>query len=566
MEQEALPKELLIPKKTFGNKAFSFIYMDGDARKIHIDGKEALQRIYFAVRDKHWLNVPQTIRNFYSSATGYTYHSRFCDGPIDFEAVISCRFYENRIEFEATGKANTSFLKNRIGFCLHIPETLKNTPCVVGHPDHTTTKGTLPLLISPHQPFKNISSLSWRQNGIQISLEFEGDIFEMEDQRNWTDASYKIYSTPLEKPFPVEMKTGETFRQKIILHFNPADRATQKGSPVSCKNNPENIPCPAIGIAHAANLSVPEEKMRMLPFDYYRIDFRFDRKEWKAKASTAIKAANEYGLKIYAALCFTENYEAEAGEFLTFWKEYTEKASLYAVLLLSSDTFVLGNEAIKSIVRILKNILNDVPIGAGTDANFAQLNRNRPDTASIDFLAYSIQPQEHASDPLSLTENIQGQNDTVATAFSFSAHKAIHIASLSLFRRFNANIDFLPKESILPAYTYGKSHFEAGWFLGALHELISSGASAITCIADIGENTPLFHMLKNIKQHVPDYFLTIGSPAPEKYSILAWLSGNKSYALFANHTEEAIETADDPVKTRLKPFEIKFTEIKCASK
>ena len=34
------------------------------------------------------------------------------------------------------------------------------------------------------------------------NVAFDGDIFEMEDQRNWTDASYKIYSTPLRLPFP----------------------------------------------------------------------------------------------------------------------------------------------------------------------------------------------------------------------------------------------------------------------------------------------------------------------------------------------------------------------------
>ena len=36
----------------------------------------------------------------------------------------------------------------------------------------------------------------------------EGDSFEMEDQRNWTDASFKVYGTPLKNLSPVEVKTG----------------------------------------------------------------------------------------------------------------------------------------------------------------------------------------------------------------------------------------------------------------------------------------------------------------------------------------------------------------------
>ena len=39
-------------------------------------------------------------------------------------------------------------------------------------------------------------------------IRFEGDLWEMEDQRNWTDASYKTYSTPLRLPYPVEIQRG----------------------------------------------------------------------------------------------------------------------------------------------------------------------------------------------------------------------------------------------------------------------------------------------------------------------------------------------------------------------
>ena len=37
----------------------------------------------------------------------------------------------------------------------------------------------------------------------------EGDTFEMEDQRNWTDASYKTYVRPLALPWPYTLRAGE---------------------------------------------------------------------------------------------------------------------------------------------------------------------------------------------------------------------------------------------------------------------------------------------------------------------------------------------------------------------
>ena len=36
----------------------------------------------------------------------------------------------------------------------------------------------------------------------------EGETFETEDQRNWSDASFKTYGTPLHLPFPVEVEEG----------------------------------------------------------------------------------------------------------------------------------------------------------------------------------------------------------------------------------------------------------------------------------------------------------------------------------------------------------------------
>jgi D-apionolactonase len=48
----------------------------------------------------------------------------------------------------------------------------------------------------------------------------------MEDQRNWTDASFKTYSTPLELPFPVEVAAGERIFQRVVLSIMTHETAT----------------------------------------------------------------------------------------------------------------------------------------------------------------------------------------------------------------------------------------------------------------------------------------------------------------------------------------------------
>jgi hypothetical protein len=107
------------------------------------------------------------------------------------------------------GEARSAFLRNRIGWCVLHPMSLAGLPVETETPDGSVT-GSYPVAIAPTQPFFDIRSISHPlASGGSVTIRFEGDLFEMEDQRNWTDASYKTYSTPLRIPYPVEIEAGQ---------------------------------------------------------------------------------------------------------------------------------------------------------------------------------------------------------------------------------------------------------------------------------------------------------------------------------------------------------------------
>ena len=57
---------------------------------------------------------------------------------------------------------------------------------------------SFPDLIEPWQPFKDMRAITHTAlAGVSAECRMEGDTFEMEDQRNWSDASYKTYVRPL---------------------------------------------------------------------------------------------------------------------------------------------------------------------------------------------------------------------------------------------------------------------------------------------------------------------------------------------------------------------------------
>ena len=77
---------------------------------------------------------------------------------------------------------------------------------------------SFPELIDPVQPFMDLRALTHAfAPGLAVTCRMEGDTFEMEDQRNWTDASYKTYVRPLALPWPYTLAAGERLRQRVAL-------------------------------------------------------------------------------------------------------------------------------------------------------------------------------------------------------------------------------------------------------------------------------------------------------------------------------------------------------------
>jgi len=152
---------------------------------------------------------------------------------------------------------------------------------------------------------KNIRSLSWTLEGeISAFLKFSGEVFEMEDQRNWTDASYKTYCTPLDLPFPVSMERGETMAQEVCLKVElPAITQRNKNSNLVIIPNQHTLTdFPALGLCRSTDiLELFQEDLELIRncgFDHYRVDLHLYREGWKDILREGLKEAAGMGLKL----------------------------------------------------------------------------------------------------------------------------------------------------------------------------------------------------------------------------------------------------------------------------
>jgi hypothetical protein len=267
-------------------------YDHGFLRYIKLGNYEVLRMIYFALRDHNWDTMPGKIsaeelevkdRSFDIS---YTWESTAPAFPFVWKVEIQGA--ENgQITFNIEGRALADVRKNRTGFCiLHsIPENA-GKPCTIISPGGETYQGIFPKYISPHQPFFDIKKMHWPLGDLGAArLEFDGDVFETEDQRNWTDDSFKTYCTPLRIPFPALLQRGEIVRQKVQLSVDKVQSlAEEVVEDIVLTIGPAFSKVPAIGIGAAAEINQMTEedlqKIAWLDFDWYHFEIDFSKINW----------------------------------------------------------------------------------------------------------------------------------------------------------------------------------------------------------------------------------------------------------------------------------------------
>jgi hypothetical protein len=458
--------------------ALTCIYEEGKLRYIKKGEFEILRMIYVAVRDKNWTTVPYKIEEEKiqikdkSFLISYTALHEF--GEIRFKSFTEIKGAEDgTISFYFKGEALSAFQRNRIGLCvLHpIKECAGNKATVIS-PAGSSYEGLFPKQVSPHQPFKNIRQLKWTVDGqIDAEVFFEGDIFETEDQRNWSDNSYKTYSTPLEILYPVLVKKGDRVEQKVILQISDQEAKPNNSPTISQENK---IPFPKIGYARSREPLTDAQiaLLQKIPFDHYRITLRLNEEDWKEGWLLAVAEAKKLATKIELVVFFNKNSEEEINQLSETLQPF--KTFIQSLLVLRVGKEISSPDLLRGAYAIIKKTFVDVKLGYGTETNFVEVNRNRPENVPYDFVNFGLNPQLHASDTRTIIENRQAQKYLLDTAKQFSNGKEIYVSPITFNNKNDPNDDRL------------HTSFGAIWTLNTLRN--SSGANSLTLYETKGRN------------------------------------------------------------------------------
>jgi D-apionolactonase len=501
--------------------ALTVKYDNGSLRHLSHGHMEIVRMIYFALRDHNWGTMPFTISDEKIEASVDSFrisyrctHNRENENLVAWDCKISGDS-DGTIEFTINGKVLTDFRKNRAGFCLlHPLQNMMGRAVEIQHPVGAT-KTTFPVHIDPENPFKNIVGMKWSLTGQQFALRFTGDIFETEDQRNWADASFKTFCTPLDKPFPTLIRKGDTISQSIRFSVGgQLNRVPTISDVIELSDTNTEWTVPPLGVAASTEVEELSPQhlslLKDLHLNHYRIDITPSQNDWVTKFSRECVIASSIGASAEIVLHLSADFEAEITAFTQLCLQ--NRLRINSVLLLSKDRMVT-DEKIFSAMSSLKQGIKEIKVGAGTNYNFTEINRNRFGTTPFDFIGFGIHPQEHAFDDLTIIENMEAQLHTVkSTRGIYGQTIGVHVSPVTIRRRYNpyaTNASELLKSNAERADPRQSTAFVAAWTFGSFCSLGLGGCSSVTYFQTVGkqgiipadgEVYPVYHTLKLLAQ------------------------------------------------------------------
>ncbi len=431
-------------------------------RWIRWNGVEIVRAISFLVRDDAWRTPAQQVSDLVVEEGEGRFALRFVSLVDAGGAKL-----RSRVAYEASAEGRlvahvrieplTDFMTNRTGFVvLHPLEGVAGGRVEVEHALGGRETVTLGATVNPAQPLKDIREVTHEPApGLRATVRMEGDVFEMEDHRNWTDASFKTYSRPLALPFPYRLDQGATVEQTITLTISdsgqaasPAGASASTGAAVRV-GAPLPATMPRIALAVSAEraaeaLQVADAVREAAPGVLLAL---VDMAAGHASAELAAIARLAQATGRPVALHLVIPGQASPAGELAEAARMMSGAGLSPVSVavfpkVDEISFQPGQKRppvpeLADIYAAAREAFPGVPVGGGSPAFFPELNRKRPPAEAMDFVTHGGCATVHAADDASVMETLEAWPWIVRSARAFSGETPYHAGPANIGARLN---------------------------------------------------------------------------------------------------------------------------------
>ncbi len=415
---------------------------------------------------------------------------------------------EGAIRYSFRGVAGNAFLYGRIGLNVLYPLSCVGRP-FRGEGPGGATAGHFPVHIAPQECVEGVylglfppvtRLVIETADADELLTVFKGEVFEMEDQRNWTDASFKMYSTPLSLGLTHEARPGQIFFQEVRLSVHSPGASGPGGTTPRRQLRPRVITTlasvelgealefrlPALGLGLPHDLTVPTKRerqyLRALSLDHVRTDVDMRASDALERLDAAAGYARSLNTDLELALHLPPDSEVSLTPLAG--------VPLARVLVFADDRATTPGQLVAGVREQLRDLGNNSPVGGGTDTLFADLNSERPDSRSMDVVCYPLNPQMHASDDASVMETAPILGLTVESAHTWCEGRPIAVTPVTLRMRSNPR-STSPLQVLGDVLASDADHrqatlFCAAWTVASVASLAYAGTASVTYFETVG--------------------------------------------------------------------------------
>jgi len=523
---------------------FTFDLARAAVRNVRYKNVQIIDLLYTAIRPWDWSTLDPDEHSEDVKVTGdicvITIKDLFA-GSLDARTKITIS-KDNKftVAYELRGLAEYSVNRWGICFCLNSADWMGSTVQAEGN------QYQLPAAISPQRVVDGITQgLFPASNQMHfvapdnrsIKVNSTGKVLEAEDQRNWTDNTYKIYSGSLSEPRPFVASAGSIWSQSVTFEIDPPSAQVADGSKIVVK---EIESLPSIGLQFNTDSLLPIDALNtalfLLDIDHLRVNE-------ESLTAQKINSVSVNGLIVEAALL-----SSHSGE-----KLHQDIAHLNTQIPAGSRILIQreGREIVE-VDDLPKNqsLSSFIP---GTDAYLVDLHRNKYNFG--ESVSYSMVPTLHSSDSETIFKTLQTQTESIGFAQEFLAPQVL-ISPITFSTRGNPEtghardqrVNFANPEIALRVRTIEG----AAWTLGSIFALASAGAYSGTWHELFGEFGVIYSENDAIK-FSPTFHALSALGAHHAHQITIATSLDNSWVAFENREAKKIVVAS------LRPWTLEIT-------
>ena len=523
---------------------FTLDLAEAAVRNIAYKGAQLIDLLYTAIRPWDWSTLVASSHAEDVNVNGahciVTISDTFA-GALEAQTIITLTTDNTfSVDYQLKGLAEYSVNRWGICFCLHSGDWMGSTVNSSGKtytllqdisPQRVidgVTQGLFPAanemhFVAPDQRFIMVNST--------------GKVLEAEDQRNWTDNTYKIYSGSLSEPRPFVTSAGSIWKQSVKFEVGAPTTATIDPAKIVVR---EIEALPSIGLQfNTEPLLSPddlEKALVLLDIDHLRVN-----EESLTAQKIATTAAS--GLILEAALLSSNGGVALQAEVT----QLSQRVPAGSRLLIQRE----GREIVEAADLPKNDSLSSyIP---GSDAYLVDLHRNKYEFGSS--VSYSMAPTVHSTDTETIFKTLYTQRESIEFAHKYLARQ-VFISPITFSTRGNPEtghsreerINFASPDAALRIRTLEG----AAWTLGSIFALASAGAFSGSWHELFGEFGVIYSQ-EGATKFSPTFHALSALGAHHAHEITIATSLENSWVAFENRETKRILVAS------LRPWSLEIT-------